>query len=378
MPFSRRSFLTTLGAGGAALAVPFVSARGMEAALATPRGLRLPFSIPEVRLDSNENPYGPAPAALEAIQGMFSEACRYPDAHNEHLMEAIAAHLQVPADHLLLGAGSSEILRVAVDGFTSASRGLVSAAPTFELPADRAQVLGVPVTAVPVDAGLQLDLERMAAAAKGAGLVFLCNPNNPTATVHGAAAMREAIDTMLRASPDAVILVDEAYHEYVEDPDYRSFIPLTLEEPRVIVSRTFSKVYGMAGLRVGYAVGRPATLARMRRNILSMNVNVLAAAAAWTSLTTPGHVAAERAKNREAKAFARRFFEERGYTVTPSATNFFMVDIRRPLVPFRAACQARGIMVGRPFPPFSTYMRLSIGTMNEMRQATAVFAELLG
>lgn len=376
MSFSRRSFLTTLGAGGAALTVPWVSARGMEAALATPRGRRLPFSIPGIRLDSNENPYGPAPAALEAIQEMFGEACRYPDAHNQHLMDVIAAHLKVPADHLLLGAGSSEILRVAVDGFTSPTKGLVTAAPTFELPSDRAKVLGVPVTAVPVDAGLRLDLAGMAAAAPGSGLVFLCNPNNPTATVHGASAIRETIDTMLRNS-DAVILVDEAYHEYVEDPDYRSFVPLALEEPRVIVSRTFSKVYGMAGLRVGYAVGQPATLARMRRNILGMNVNVLAAAAAWTSLATPGHVAAERAKNREAKTFAQRFFAERGYQVTPSATNFFMVDIRRPIVGFRAACQERGVMVGRPFPPFTNHMRLSIGTMDEMRQATAVFAELL-
>lgn len=376
MSFSRRSFLTTLGAGGAALTVPWVSARGMEAALGTPPARRLPFAIPEIRLDSNENPYGPAPAALEAIQAMFSEACRYPDAHNQHLMEAIATHLQVSADHLLLGAGSSEILRVAVDGFTSATRGLVTAAPTFELPSDRAQVLGVPVTAVPVDAGLRLDLARMAAAAPGSGLVFLCNPNNPTATVHGAGPIRETINTILGNS-DAVILVDEAYHEYVEDPDYRSFIPLALEEPRVIVSRTFSKVYGMAGLRVGYAVGQPGTLARMQRNILSMNVNVLAAAAAWTSLATTGHVAAERAKNREVKAFARRFFEERGYPVTPSATNFFMVDIRRPITGFRAACRERGIMVGRPFPPFTNHMRLSIGTMDEMRQATAVFAELL-
>jgi histidinol-phosphate aminotransferase len=216
----------------------------------------------------------------------------------------------------------------------------------------------------------------MAANAGAAGLVFLCNPNNPTGTVYGEQALREVIDNILRSS-EAVILVDEAYHEYVEDPSYRSFIPLALQEPRVVVSRTFSKVYGMAGLRVGFAVARPETIKRLAANILPNNVNVLAAAAAWTSMSVPGHAERQRAKNTETREFTRKSLESAGYTVVPSQTNFLMVDIRRDVKAFREACRAKGILVGRPFPPLDTHARISIGTMDEMRTATAVFADVL-
>lgn len=378
MSVSRRSFLRSVGAGSAALAFPWVTARGHEATVAElSRGRRIStLRISDIRLDSNENPYGPAAEALEAVKGMFTEACRYPDLHNEKLIEAIAAHVKVPKDHLLQGSGSGEILRLAVDAFASPTRGLVTASPTFELPADRAKALGFPVKAVPVTSALKLDLEGMAAKAGAAGLVFLCNPNNPTATVHGEQALRGAIDQILRSS-EAVILVDEAYHEYVQDPSYRSFIPLALQEPRVVVSRTFSKVYGMAGLRVGYAVARPETIKRLAANILPNNVNVLAAAAAWTSLSVPGHADRQVAKNTETREFTRKSLESAGYTVIPSQTNFLMVDIRRDVKAFREACRAKGILVGRPFPPLDTHARISIGTMDEMRKATAVFADVL-
>jgi histidinol-phosphate aminotransferase len=379
MTVSRRSFLRTVGAGSAALAfptsIPFVTARGREAAAAEP-GLRRAASG-EIRLDSNENPYGPAREALEAMHEMFGESCRYPDWTSDQLKAAIATHLRVPEDHILLGSGSGEILRLSVDAFTSRSRGLVTAAPTFELPADRAKVLDVPVTAIPVDHGLRLDLERMAAAAGPAGLVFLCNPNNPTGTVHGDGAMRQTIERILRASPEVLVLVDEAYHEYVTDPSYRTLVPLALTEPRVIVSRTFSKVYGMAGLRAGYAVARPEALARMAAHALPNNVNVLVSAAASASLGVPGHAAREKAKNTEARAFTRTFFESAGFAVAPSETNFLMIDIKRDIKDFRERCRARGVMVGRPFPPLTTHLRVSIGMMEEMQRATAIFRELL-
>jgi histidinol-phosphate aminotransferase len=378
---SRRSFLRSLGIGGAAVALPFVSARGMEARLVetVPEWLRAasPQASRLIRLDSNENPNGPAAEAFRAMTEGFGESNRYPDDHIRRVTVAIADHFKVPADHVMLGCGSGETLKVAVEAFVTRDRQLVTAAPTFESPARRADSLGLPVAAVPVDQGLRLDLDGMAAASRTGGLVFLCNPNNPTGTVHGATAVRGVIDQILKSSPDAIILVDEAYHEYVDDPSYATMMPLALEEPRVIVSRTFSKVHGMAGLRLGFAVGKPATLMKLRPHLVDSNVNVLVAEAAIASMAAQGHVEREVARNAEGRRYTREFFEKAGYAVVPSAANFLMVDIRRELRGFREACRQQGVAIGRPFPPFTNYARISIGTMDEMRTATGVFAKVL-
>jgi histidinol-phosphate aminotransferase len=383
MTLTRRSFLRSLGVGGAGTALlPFVRGRGLEAFGAGDLFAASPVDaagslIPEIRLDSNENPYGPAAEALRAMTAEFGESNRYPDGHLQRLVAALSKHYQVPPDHLMLGSGSGETLKVAVEVFVTKERKLVTAAPTFELPAQRARSLGLPMAEVPVDKGLRLDLGGMADASAGAGLVFLCNPNNPTGTVHGAAAIRGVIDRILKASPETIILVDEAYHEYVDDPAYASMIPLALEEPRVIVSRTFSKVHGMAGLRLGFAVGRPTTLRKLWPHLVQNNVNVLVAAAAAASLSAPGHVEREVARNAEGRRFTREFFEKAGYAVVPSAANFLMVDIRRDMRPFREACRKQGVITGRPFPPLTNYARVSIGTMDEMKAATNVFASTL-
>jgi histidinol-phosphate aminotransferase len=370
---SRRSFLRALG--GTAAALPFVSARGLEAQSA---GMPWrPVLAPMIRLDSNENPNGPAPEALRAITEAFSESNRYPDFHTEQLLATIARHFGVPQTQILLGCGSTETLKVAVEAFVTSERRLVTAAPTFEQVSTTATQLGLPSIAVPVDQALRLDLDAMIAASAGAGLVFLCNPNNPTSTVHGADTMRGAIDRILKASPDVIVLVDEAYHEYVDDPSYQSMLPLALAEPRVLVSRTFSKIHGMAGLRLGFAVGRPETLQRMRRHVVPLGVNVLAAAAATTSLGLSGHVEQEHAGNLEAKRFTVGFFESAGYTVAPSEANFIMADIRRSVVGFREACRKKDVLIGRPFPPLTNYARVTIGTMEEMKMATGVFREVL-
>jgi histidinol-phosphate aminotransferase len=238
--------------------------------------------------------------------------------------------------------------------------------------------LGLPSIAVPVDQALRLDLDAMIGASPGAGLVFLCNPNNPTSTVHGADTMRSAIDRILKASPDVIVLVDEAYHEYVDDPSYQSMLPLALTEPRVLVSRTFSKIHGMAGLRLGFAVGRPETLRRVRPRVLPSNVNVLVASGAMASLGVAGHVEREHARNLEAKRFTVGFFESAGYTVASSQANFIMADIRQSVVGFREACRKKNVLIGRPFPPLTNYARVTIGTMEEMKAATEVFGEVLG
>jgi histidinol-phosphate aminotransferase len=386
MPLTRRSFMHAFGLGSVgALAVDpamLLAARGREALTGlAPRerdaASALAADATAIRLNSNENPLGPGEKALAAIRGAFSEANRYPFAPESAVQAAIARAHNVTADHVLVGCGSGEILRTAVSAYVAPARPLVAGSPTFEDPADYARALGLPVIDVPVDRQLRLDLDAMGGRAKGAGLVFFCNPNNPTATVHGAAAVAGFAAHLNRTSRDTTILVDEAYHEYVDDPDYRTAVPLALDNPRVIVSRTFSKVFGMAGLRIGYAVARPETLAPLRRFKLGAGVNVLAAAAAIAGLEDADHVAAERARNRDVRQFTRDALARLGYPSAASQTNFLMVDVRRSIQGVIDGCRREGVLIGRPFPPLTTYARISVGTMAEMQRAVDVLGRVL-
>jgi histidinol-phosphate aminotransferase len=193
MPVSRRTFLASVGAGGAGvLASPLIHARGREAAFgAPPQGVeerkadrRMASRPGVIRIDSNENPVGPGERAIAAVQGAFNQANRYPVLLEDDLKDAIAKIHGATADQVILGCGSGELLRSAVQAFTARDRAYVAPAPTFETPGQFAAFIGTPVNAVPVDAALSADLDAMAKAARGAGLVYLCNPNNPTATVH--------------------------------------------------------------------------------------------------------------------------------------------------------------------------------------------------
>jgi histidinol-phosphate aminotransferase len=379
---TRRSFVKAVGATGVgALAVPFLSARGAEAAVVSP--LASPFDAPlgtpiGIRLDSNENPNGPGVAVLNAVHDAFTVSNRYPAGVNTEFVKVLATARAVKPENILMGCGSTEILSIAVRAFTSPTKPLVVATPTYESPAAVAKTIGAPVREVPVTGDLHLDLDAMAEAAKGAGLVYLCNPNNPTATVHGAPAVNSFIQTLAVTSPDTTILVDEAYHEFVEDPSYATAIPVAMQNPRVIVARTFSKIYGMAGLRLGYAIGTPETITVMQPLKLGSSTSTLALAAAFAALKNPAtHLERERRLNHDAKAFTTNFFEKAGYKVTPSQANFMMVDIRRDSKQFQADCKANGVLVGRPFPPLTTQARISIGTADEMRRATEIFKRVL-
>jgi histidinol-phosphate aminotransferase len=372
---TRRRFMHSLGAGAAgSLFAPALAGRGLEALAA---GDRRTLAASAIRLNSNENPDGPGQAALDGIAHQLSEASRYPFGIVDSLNAATAAALGVTPDSVLLTCGSTDILRCTVHAFTSPTAGLVTASPSFESPVFEAAVVGAPVHAVPVTADLHLDLPAMLAASRGAGLIYLCNPNNPTATVHGADAVQDFIAAVLKDSPQTTILVDEAYHEYVDDPHYATMIPLAMANPRVVVARTFSKVYGLAGLRVGYAVAQPATLAAMQRHTLQAGVNQLGAAAALASLGDRDHIRRESARNRDAREFTRSALATAGYPVGVSDANFIMVDVRRDTKQFAEACHARGVLVGRPFPPLTTYSRISIGTAAEMRTAADVFRRVL-
>ncbi len=383
MAVSRRSFIVTLGAGGAGiLASPYIIWRGHESLLAqgvsARRADRLLASRPGMtRLDSNENPNGPGERVYAIIRAHLNESNRYPVKSEDDLIAAIAKVHGIKPENVILGCGSGELLRAAVNGFTSKERALVSPEPTFEAPANWAKFIGVPVVAPKVNASLHLDLDAMADVARGAGLVFFCNPNNPTATVHGKDAVAGFVNRVNTTSPETTILIDEAYHEYVDEPTYATAIPLALSNPRVVVSRTFSKVFGMAGLRVGYAVGQPATLAQIAPWMLGANINQLALVAAAATVGDTAHIAAEQKKNRAARAYTRKFFEDLGYKVPQCEANFMLVDIKRDAKEFKLACVEKLVAVGRQFSTLPNHARVSIGTMEEMKKATKVFKTTL-
>lgn len=386
MSLSRRGFITQLSPGRDAHAAALIAARGREALAAESRnrevGVLLPPAGGEIRISSNENPLGPGQHALDAITGKFPEAGRYPfnSTPNESaLVAAVAKQFGAKNENVVMGAGSGEILTNAVRAFTAPDRPLVTAWPSFENPYTTAEKIGTPIKAIPLDAQLRIDIPKMVAAVKGAGLVFFCNPNNPTATVHGATAVADFVKQVRQQSPETVILLDEAYHDYVTDPSYKTGVELALSTPNVFVARTFSKAYGMAGLRIGYAVGQPAVIKHLTRYKMPYNVSVPGIAAGITSLGNPGHIDQERTRNTEVRAFTTRAFESMGYKGTDSQTNFIFVDLKRPAKAFRDACAQQGVFVGRDFPPYEkTHCRISIGTKDEMQRAVEVFRKVLG
>jgi histidinol-phosphate aminotransferase len=388
MPLTRRAFVQTLGIGTAAtLTSSYIGARGREHRVWSWFEPTLQALEPGVIcLASNENPVGPGRTVLGAVRAAFGPAGAQPGRYSDAaggLVEAVCKKFSVKTENVVLGCGSTQILRSATHLFTTKQKRLVGTIPTYEECAGYADLMGHPIKGVPLDANLKIDLEKMADAAKGAGLVFYCNPNNPTATYVGAKATRDFLAKVNRESPDTTILIDEAYFDYVTDPDHETHVPVAVDNPRVIVARTFSKAYGMAGLRLGYAIGHPDTIKKMTdwdAGLGTTTVNVLALHAGIAAVgQDPSYLATERARNTAVRDFAMKWFADRGMKPAPSQANFMFVDIGRPAKEFREACKAKQVLVARDFPPFEkTHCRISFGTLDEMQKAVKVFAEALG
>jgi histidinol-phosphate aminotransferase len=370
MSVSRRKFAQLLGAGAAAVVVrPRLSFAKPTQSVSTP----LTAGSTIVRLSANENPYGPSTKALQAITESFGLACRYPDEHNNVLIDKVAKLNNVNHDQVLLGDGSGEILKLCAETFTGSQNGkLVAADPTFEAILNNASANGAEVVKVPLTSSFAHDLPKMLASAKG-GLIYVCNPNNPTASITPKAELRDFIEKTPR---ETMILVDEAYFHYAESPDYESVIPLVKEHPNLIVSRTFSKIYGMAGLRCGYCVAQKETIERMRRNQMWDSVNCMALAAATASLDDPDQVANGQRLTREAKAFVTSELDKMGYKQIPSQANFIMFDCKRPVVPLIQALKQNNVHVGRLFPALPNHMRLTIGKKSEMETFLSAFRQV--
>jgi histidinol-phosphate aminotransferase len=387
MALTRRGFVQTAGIGAAgALTSAWIGARGRENALWSVVEPTLQALEPGVIvLASNENPLGPGPAVMKAVKAALGNGGRAPGRYSgsaRDLIDAIAKKQGVRPENVVLGCGSTQILRSATHLFTAPDKPLVGTIPTYEECAGYAEVMGHPVRAVALDPTFKIDLDKLADAAKGAGLVFYCNPSNPTATYVGARATRDFFARVARESPETTILVDEAYFDYVTDPDHDTHIAAAVENPRIIVARTFSKAYGMAGLRMGYAIGHKDTIKKMADwdgGSGTGSLNVLAMHAGIAAIEQDASVtAAECARNAAVRDFTMKWFAERGMKPADSQANFMFVDIGRPVKEFRDACRKKGVLVARDFPPFAkSHCRISFGTMEEMKKAVAVFGAVL-
>ena len=368
---SRRKFAQLLGAGAAAALVrPPLS----FAKLTQPSATSSTAGGTIVRLSANENPYGPSPNALKAMTNSFGLSCRYPDEHNNLLIDKVAKLNGVDHEQILLGDGSGEILKLCAETFTGKEHGtLIAADPTFEAILNNAKANGAEVVKVPLNSTFAHDLPKMHAATKS-GLIYICNPNNPTASITPKDELR---DFIAKTPRETMILVDEAYFHYADSPDYESVIPLVKEHPNLVVSRTFSKIYGMAGLRCGYCVAQKEAIDRMRSNQMWDSVNIMALAAASASLDDTDQVPNGQRLNSETKTFVISELQRMGHKTIPSQANFIMFDCKKPVVPLIKTLKERSVHVGRLFPALPNHMRLTIGKKSEMEIFLETFRELM-
>jgi histidinol-phosphate aminotransferase len=374
---NRRSFVQTLSVGAAGLAAlefPVRAAAQTAAAKAAP----VPAAPAAIRIGSNENPYGPAASAIEAIAMTALTGNRYPGQWTQTLTNTIAQKFSVPPEYVLLSGGSGDILKAVVYTYTSKTRPMVTGLPSYEAPTRSAQHVGAPLREVALTSEQRLNLSAMATRAIGAGLVYICNPNNPTSTVVPAADVMAFIEKVAKTSPTTRILVDEAYFEYADHPDFGTVVPLVMKYPQLIVARTFSKIHAMAGVRVGYAIANPKTLEAIKEYHSASGMSVMSLAAANASLLDIDNMERNRALNREVRKMTVAAFETSGFTVAPCDANFVFVNIKRDSRGFQEACRQKGVQIGRAFPPMTNWARISIGTMEEMEKSIPVFMDVLG
>jgi len=368
-PVSRRQFTRTIGAAAAALAAPRLLESVAHASL--PEGM--PSST--IQLDSNENPYGPSPKALEAITQSQGVASRYPDGMIERVRSSVARLHGVESSQVAVGCGSTEILRVADMAFLGSQRNVVVAEPTFEAVLDYARVTHADPVKVPLTPDFRHDLPRMAAACTSkTGVIYVCNPNNPTGTI----VTREELAEFFKRVPDStIILVDEAYHHYIEDPRYATAFEWMGKVSNLIITRTFSKVYGLAGMRLGYAVASRELIRAMSQHLLDDNANAAVLAAAMASLGDADHVARQRRLNNDTRQWLCAELAKDGRRTIPSQTNFVMIDTGSDVQPVIEQFRSKGILVGRKFPSLGNWLRVSIGTRREMEAFLGAFRAIV-
>jgi histidinol-phosphate aminotransferase len=325
-----------------------------------------------VRLSANENPYGPSPKALEAIAAASREGAYYAGAVEDELRAMLAEANGVGEDSVVITTGSAEALCAAT--VAGARQGPVVAPQlTFSAHLRYAERLGAEIVRVPLTDAMDTDLDAMlAATGPGTGLVYLCNPNNPTGVAIDPAALRRFTRA---ASEHAPVLIDEAYNELMDDPAQASMVDLVRAGHPVVVTRTFSKLFGLAGLRVGYAIAPPELAATIGRHAMSWP-NVAGLAAAIASYRDADFIAFSKARIAEGRRMIADTFERHGVPVLPSQANFVYADIGRDADAFQAAMRAKGVQIRGIYAPYDTWSRVSTGRLEDLETFARVFGEV--
>lgn len=327
-----------------------------------------------VRMMFNENPYGPSPTARKAMIRAFDEGNLYSgEAYNE-LRRLIAEQEGLTPEHVLIASGSTEILNVAGLVYGLQGGEMVTPHPTFQRLTSYGEGMGARVHRVAIDSKLGLDLEQMGReVTDGCKLVYICNPNNPTGTITPAS---ELVPFCEKVARKCMVFVDEAYHEYVEASEYRSMIDLVRKGHQVIVSRTASKIHGLAGLRVGFGFADPGVIRKLQGK-LTGTTNIIGLRAAIASYRDKGFQELSLKKALEAKQIIYDLLDETGHKYLRSETNFIFFRTGRPIREFQKLMEARGFLVGRPFPPYTDWCRLSMATPENMARFADAFREII-
>ena len=380
---SRRHFVGGAAAalGTLALKPDFAAAKGIRRVPGGPPMLRVLQSEVDAydalaHLSSNENPYGPSEKSLEAMNYAFKYSMRYGYPDN-NVQERIADAHGVPRDHVLLGAGSGEILEVVGLTYLGHGKKVVGVEPSYGSVYSHASGIDADTVLLPLEADHRQNVERMVDATnrhyRDVGFVYVCNPNNPTGVTMTAAEIAYLLDNI---PEDVPVLIDEAYHHFVDDPEYQESLKYVRDGRPVIIARTFSKVYGMAAMRIGFAIAPPVMIDEMRPYSTG-SVNALAR---WGAVAAMEDVEAQRmvlAENRRLRERTISEVEDLGYECIASQTNFFMVHLRTRVAPIRQAFRERGVAVGRDFPPMLDHLRVSIGTEDEMGRFMNAFEDIM-
>jgi histidinol-phosphate aminotransferase len=328
------------------------------------------------KLASNENNWGPPESVMKAMNNAWKYANRYgyPDGN---IMQAIAEHHGVKTENVLLTAGSGEVLNVVGTTFLQGGKKVLGVEPSYNSVYQHASNIKAEAIKLPLTRDYRQDMGQMIEAAnknaKDLGFVYLCNPNNPTGVIVTAKEVKQLLDGIPKDMP---VLIDEAYHHFVDDPAYATSMPYVIEGRPVIIARTFSKIAALAAMRIGYAVSTPEFIRRMRPYAMH-SVNALAKWGAVTSLKDTASQADVKAKITNLRNKTTRELEAYGYPVIPSQTNFFMVSLEgRTVQPVIEEFRAKGVLVGRPFPPMLNHLRVSVGLPEEMDRFVKGFKEI--
>jgi histidinol-phosphate aminotransferase len=328
------------------------------------------------KLANNENPYGPSEAVIQAMTKAFKYANRYgyPDGN---VVEAIAKHHDVPTNQVMVTAGSGEILDVCCTALLQDGKKIVGCDPSYEILYQNAAGLKADTIRIPLLADFRQDIPAMIRATRknhrDVGFVYLCNPNNPTGRIVTKDEIRQLLDGI---PEDVPVLIDEAYHHFVEDPAYETSMKYVKEGRAVIIARTFSKIAGLAGMRLGYAVATRDQLQPLRAYATG-SVNACVRWGAAAALADKANEDKVRRVTLELRKKTVADLKTLGYESIPSEANFFMVHLKRPIQPVIEDFRKKGVLVGRPFPPLNEHLRVSIGTPDEMARFMVAFKEIM-